>query len=74
MPPKATLEEVKGFALTTGKLMFSGESTEVWAQVKSNIRDISSPLNRKGSVAMDLRELTPPMGDKENSPPSTSTS
>ena len=44
MPPKATLEEVKGFALTTGKLMFSGESAEVWAQVKSNIRDIKQAL------------------------------
>ena len=44
MPPKATLEEVKGFALTTSKLVFSGDFAEVWAQVKSNIRDVRQAL------------------------------
>ena len=44
MPPHTTLEEVKGFALTTGKLVFSGEFAEAWAQVKSNIRDIKQAL------------------------------
>jgi pyruvate dehydrogenase (quinone) len=44
MPPKATLEEVKGFALTTSKLVFGGESAEAWAQVKSNIRDVKQAL------------------------------
>ena len=44
MPPKATLEEVKGFALTTSKLVFRGESAEVWAQAKSNIRDVRQVL------------------------------
>lgn len=40
MPPTTTLEQVKGFALTTSKLMFSGEAAEVWEQAKSNIRDL----------------------------------
>jgi len=44
MPPKATFEEVKGFALTTSKLVFGGESAEAWAQVKSNIRDVKQAL------------------------------
>jgi pyruvate dehydrogenase (quinone) len=44
MPPSTTLEQVKGFALTTSKLMFGGEKAEVWEQVKSNIRDIGQVL------------------------------
>ncbi len=44
MPPEVTVEEVKGFALTTSKLVFSGEFAEVWGQVKSNIRDVSQAL------------------------------
>ena len=44
MPPKATLEQVKGFALTTSKLVFHGETAEVWQQAKSNIRDIGQVL------------------------------
>ena len=44
MPPKTTLEEVKGFALTTSKLMFSGDVAEVWQQAKSNIRDVRQVL------------------------------
>lgn len=44
MPPTTTFEQVKGFALTTGKLIFHGETTEVWDQVRSNIRDIRQVL------------------------------
>lgn len=44
MPPETTLEQVKGFALTTSKLMFSGETAEVWEQVKSNIRNVGQVL------------------------------
>jgi pyruvate dehydrogenase (quinone) len=44
MPPKVTLEEVKGFALTTSKLVFGGEFAEVWGQVKSNVRDVRQAL------------------------------
>ena len=44
MPPEVTLEEVKGFALTTSKLVFSGEFAEVWRQVKSNVRDVKQAL------------------------------
>lgn len=44
MPPSTTLEQVKGFALTTAKLIFSGETAEVWEQAKSNIRDIGQVI------------------------------
>ena len=44
MPPKATLEQVKGFALTTSKLVFHGDTAEVWKQAKSNIRDVRQVL------------------------------
>lgn len=44
MPPETTVEQVKGFALTTGKLAFGGEFAEVWQQAKSNIRDIGQVL------------------------------
>ena len=44
MPPKMTVEEVKGFALTTSKLIFHGEVAEVWEQGKSNIRDVGQIL------------------------------
>lgn len=40
MPPHTTLEQVRGYALTTSKLMFSGDFAEVWEQVKSNVRDV----------------------------------
>ncbi len=40
MPPKTTVEQVRGFALTTGKLVFGGEFAEAIGQVKSNVRDI----------------------------------
>ncbi len=32
VPPHTTVEEVKGFALTVGKLVFSGEVAEAWQQ------------------------------------------
>ncbi len=44
MPPTTTLEQVKGFALTTSKLVFSGDVAEVWQQAKSNIRDVRQVL------------------------------
>jgi pyruvate dehydrogenase (quinone) len=44
MPPSTTLEQVKGFALTTAKLIFSGETAEVWEQAKSNIRDVGQVI------------------------------
>jgi pyruvate dehydrogenase (quinone) len=44
MPPSTTLEQVKGFALTTSKLIFSGDVAEVWHQAKSNIRDVRQVL------------------------------
>ena len=44
MPPEVTVEEVKGFALTTSKLVFNHEVAEVWGQVKSNVRDVSQAL------------------------------
>lgn len=44
MPPKTTIEQVKGYALTTGKLVFSGDFAEVWEQVKSNIRDVGQVI------------------------------
>ncbi len=44
MPPTTTLEQVKGFALTTSKLVFGGDTAEVWEQAKSNIRDVGQVL------------------------------
>jgi pyruvate dehydrogenase (quinone) len=44
MPPEVTVEEIKGFALTTSKLMFNHEFAEVWGQVKSNVRDVRQAL------------------------------
>ena len=44
VPPHTTVEEVKGFALTTGKLVFSGDIAEAWGQAKSNIRDVGQAL------------------------------
>jgi pyruvate dehydrogenase (quinone) len=44
VPPHTTVEEIKGFALTTGKLVFSGDVAEVWQQAKSNIRDVGQAL------------------------------
>ena len=44
VPPHTTFEEVKGFALTTAKLVFSGDVAEAWQQARSNIRDIRQAL------------------------------
>jgi len=44
VPPHTTLEEVRGFALATGKLVFSGDFAEAWEQAESNIRDVGQAL------------------------------
>lgn len=44
VPPHTTVEQVAGFALTAGKLVFSGDFAEVWDQAKSNIRDVGQVL------------------------------
>ena len=44
VPPHTTIEEVRGFALTTAKLVFSGDVAEAWQQAKSNIRDVGQAL------------------------------
>ena len=44
VPPHTTIEEIKGFALTTGKLVFTGHVAEAWQQAKSNIRDVGQAL------------------------------
>ncbi len=44
VPPRTTVEEVKGFGLTVGKLVFSGEVAEAWQQARSNIRDVGQAL------------------------------
>ncbi len=44
VPPHTTVEEVRGFALTTGKLVFSGDFAEAWGQARSNIRDVGQAL------------------------------
>jgi pyruvate dehydrogenase (quinone) len=44
VPPHTTFEEVKGFALTTGRLVFSGHVAEAWQQARSNIRDVGQVL------------------------------
>jgi pyruvate dehydrogenase (quinone) len=44
VPPHTTIEEVKGFALTTGRLVFTGDVAEAWQQAKANIRDVGQAL------------------------------
>jgi pyruvate dehydrogenase (quinone) len=44
MPPQTTFEQVRGFGLTAGKLVFSGDIAEMWDQAKSNIRDVGQVL------------------------------
>ncbi len=44
VPPHTTVEEVRGFALTTAKLVFGGDFAEAWQQAKSNIRDVGQAL------------------------------
>lgn len=44
VPPKVSLDQVKGFALTSGKLVFGHDSAEVWELAKSNIRNLRQVL------------------------------
>jgi pyruvate dehydrogenase (quinone) len=44
MPPKVTFEQVRGYALAMGKLVFEGNSAELLETVASNIRDIKQIL------------------------------
>jgi pyruvate dehydrogenase (quinone) len=44
MPPKATFEQARGYALAMGKLVFDGNSAELLDTVKSNFRDIKQLL------------------------------
>lgn len=44
LPPKISLDQVKGFALTSGKLVYGHETAEVWELAKSNIRDLRQLL------------------------------
>ncbi len=44
VPPHTTIEEIKGFSLAAGKLVFSGEFAELWNQAESNIRDVRQAL------------------------------
>lgn len=40
IPPKVTFEQVRGYALAMGKLVFEGNTTELLETVASNIRDV----------------------------------
>lgn len=40
MPPKVTFEQVRGYALSIGKLVFEGNTAEVLETVAFNIRDL----------------------------------
>jgi pyruvate dehydrogenase (quinone) len=44
MPPKATFEQARGYALAMGKLVFEGNTAELYDTVKSNIRDLRQVL------------------------------
>jgi pyruvate dehydrogenase (quinone) len=44
MPPKVTFEQVRGYALAMGKLVFEGNSAELLETVASNVRDIKQVL------------------------------
>jgi pyruvate dehydrogenase (quinone) len=44
MPPKVTFEQVRGYALAMGKLVFEGNTAELLETVASNIRDIKQVL------------------------------
>ena len=68
MPPKATLEEVKGFALTTSKLVFGGESAEVVGARSSRTSATSGRLLVNRKERQWILQTYAPMGDKENSP------
>jgi len=40
MPPKATFEQAKGFALSMGKMILAGDGGEVIAEMKTNVRNL----------------------------------
>lgn len=44
VPPKIALDQVKGFALTSGRLVFGDDTVELWELAKSNIRDLRQAL------------------------------
>ncbi len=44
MPPKVTFEQIRGYALSMGKLVFEGNTAEVLDTVASNIRDLKQVL------------------------------
>ena len=44
MPPKATVEQVKGMALAMTRLVFAGDTAEVVETIKSNVRNIPQAL------------------------------
>jgi pyruvate dehydrogenase (quinone) len=44
MPPKVTFEQVRGYALAMGKLVFEGNTAELFETLASNIRDIKQVL------------------------------
>ncbi len=45
VPPAITMDQVKGFALTSGKLVLGGEKEEVWDLARRNIRDMAQALS-----------------------------
>jgi len=44
MPPKVTFEQMRGYALSMGRLVFEGNTAEVLDTVASNIRDLKQLL------------------------------
>ena len=44
MPPKATVDQVKGMALAMTRLVFAGDTAEVIETIKSNVRNIPQAL------------------------------
>jgi len=44
MPPMATVEQVRGYAMAMTKTVFEGDSAELLETVKSNIRDIKQVI------------------------------
>ena len=52
MPPNTTVEEVKGFALTTSKLVFSGD-----VRRGLGAGQVQHPRRRPGALAVDVSQL-----------------
>ena len=44
MPPRVTFEQVRGYALAMGKLVFEGNTAELFETLASNIRDVKQLL------------------------------